>query len=128
MLRKIHPKQEINDLYIRGQELDAEKFDYEMRVVSVKCNVRELQRIMEHTNQGSRVMNTVKSVRVGIRIDEKMIDCMPSDEDLDLKRHMRGHVDKSEWVMIDEEAMNKMSEDALMSVLSKVRMWRGHYR
>ena len=99
-----------------------------MRVVSVKCNVRELQRIMEHTNQGSRVMNTVKSVRVGIRIDEKMIDCMPSDEDLDLKRHMRGHVDKSEWVMIDEEAMNKMSEDALMSVLSKVRVWRGHHR
>lgn len=57
-----------------------------------------------------------------------MIDCMPSDEDLDLKRHMRGHVDKSEWVMIDEEAMNKMGEDALMNVLSKVRVWGGHHR
>ena len=46
-----------------------------------------------------------------------MIDCMPGDEELDLKRHMRGHVDKSEWIVLDEESVN---DKALMGVLSKV--------
>ena len=49
-----------------------------------------------------------------------MIDCMPGDVELDLKRHMRGHVDKSEWIVLDEESMKKMNDKALMSVLSKV--------
>ena len=49
-----------------------------------------------------------------------MIDCMPGDEELDLKRHMRGHVDKSEWIVLDEESVRKMSDKALMGVLSKV--------
>ena len=49
-----------------------------------------------------------------------MIDCMPGDEELDLKRHMRGHVDKSEWIVLDEESVKKMNDKALMGVLSKV--------
>lgn len=49
-----------------------------------------------------------------------MIDCMPSDEELDLKRHMRGHVDKSDWVVLEEENVKKMNDKALMGVLSKV--------
>ncbi|KAK8824104.1 hypothetical protein WA556_003429, partial [Blastocystis sp. ATCC 50177/Nand II] len=110
LYKSIHPKQEINELYKQGQELDTDKFDYEMQVVSVKCNVRELQRMMEHTGKSKELMTIIQS----------MIDCMPGDEELDLKRHMRGHVDKSEWIVLDEESVKKMNDKALMGVLSKL--------
>ena len=62
LYKSIHPKQEINDLYKQGQELDTDKFDYEMQVVSVKCNVRELQRMMEHTGKSKELMAIIQSV------------------------------------------------------------------
>lgn len=62
LYKSIHPKQEINELYKQGQELDTDKFDYEMQVVSVKCNVRELQRMMEHTGKSKELMTIIQSV------------------------------------------------------------------
>lgn len=70
LYKSIHPKQEINELYKRGQELDTDKFDYEMQVVSVKCNIRELQRKMEHTGKSSELMTIIQSV--GIQDDGDM--------------------------------------------------------
>ena len=42
--------------------MDTDKFDYEMQVVSVKCNVRELQRMMEHTGKSKELMTIIQSV------------------------------------------------------------------
>ena len=42
--------------------MDTDKFDYEMQVVSVKCNVRELQRMMEHTGKSKDLMAIIQSV------------------------------------------------------------------
>ena len=102
--------------------MDTDKFDYEMQVVSVKCNVRELQRMMEHAGKSGELMAIIQSVGIRDDGDAQMIDCMPSDEELDLKRHMRGHVDKSDWITLDEESVKKMNDKALMGVLSKVRL------
>lgn len=58
MLRQLYPNNEINELYLRAVELDEDRFSFEMQVVSVKCNVRE---IMKHTTH-ERVLKIAQSV------------------------------------------------------------------
>ena len=48
ILRQLYPKKEINDLYLRAVELDEDRFSFEMQVVSVKCNVREIMKQTKH--------------------------------------------------------------------------------
>ena len=52
----------MNDLYIKALELDEDKFDYEMQVVSVKCNVYELLNQMKKANKSSELITTATSV------------------------------------------------------------------
>ena len=46
----------------------------------------------------------------------KIVDSMPDDEEINLSRHIKGHVDKHGWITVDEAA----SEKAVISALSKV--------
>lgn len=46
----------------------------------------------------------------------EIVDSMPEDEEIDLSRHIKGHVDKNGWIYVDEAA----SEKAVISALSKV--------
>ena len=55
-------QEELNDLYIKTLELDEDKFDYEMQVVSVKCNVYELLNQMKKANKSSELISTATSV------------------------------------------------------------------
>lgn len=41
---------------------------------------------------------------------------MPDDEEINLSRHIKGHIDKNGWILVDEAA----SEKAVISALSKV--------
>lgn len=38
----------MNTLYRQGKELDEDRFDFEMQVVSVKCNVHEIMKNTKH--------------------------------------------------------------------------------
>ena len=31
---------------------------------------------------------------------------MPEDDDIDLKRHQKGHIDQSQWITVSDEEMN----------------------
>lgn len=46
----------------------------------------------------------------------KIVDSMPDDEEINLSRHIKGHVDKQGWITVEESA----SEKAVISALSKV--------
>lgn len=48
LLRQLYPTKEINELYLRAVELDEDRFSFEMQVVSVKCNVREIMKQTEN--------------------------------------------------------------------------------
>ena len=62
LIGRLYPQEELNDLYIKALELDEDKFDYEMQVVSVKCNVYELLNQMKKANKASELISTATSV------------------------------------------------------------------
>lgn len=41
---------------------------------------------------------------------------MPDDDDIDLIRHKRGHIDRSEWMYLNDS----MNDSSIMRMLSKV--------
>ena len=45
---------------------------------------------------------------------------MPDDEDIDLKRHQKGHIDQSQWITVSDEEMNVISDSKLRKKLSRV--------
>ena len=45
---------------------------------------------------------------------------MPEDDDIDLKRHQKGHIDQSQWITVSDEEMNVISDSKLMKKLSRV--------
>ena len=59
ILRQLYPKKEVNELYLRAVELDEDRFSFEMQVVSVKCNVREIMKQTKH----ERALKIAQSVR-----------------------------------------------------------------
>ncbi|KAK8824949.1 hypothetical protein WA538_005614 [Blastocystis sp. DL] len=77
----------MNTLYRQGKELDEDRFDFEMQVVSVKCNVHEIMKNTKHPR--------------AIEIAQLILDSMPEDDDINMKRHLRGIVDKASWLTVD---------------------------
>ena len=53
-----------------------------------------------------------------------MIYSMPSDEEINFKRHMAGVVDKSDWVQFSLIDCMSMTDSAVISILSKVDVFR----
>ncbi|KNB41947.1 hypothetical protein JH06_4535 [Blastocystis sp. subtype 4] len=102
ILRQLYPKKEINELYLRAVELDEDRFSFEMQVVSVKCNVREIMKQTKHEG--------------ALKIAQSILDSMPDDEEISLKRHSRGIIDQNNWLIVNES----MSERDVIRCLSKV--------
>lgn len=72
------PQKEIEELYIRGHDLDEDKFDFEMQVVSIKCNVREIIEVLKKNNRNESLITVAQSVSVQYRF---YVDC---------RQHARG--------------------------------------
>ena len=51
---------------------------------------------------------------------------MPTDEDINLARHVRGYVDKNQWLIADVEQMKEMSDASLLRMLSKLNSRSKH--
>lgn len=47
---------------MQAHELDQDKFDYEMQVVSVKLNIRELRRAFQQASLSPELLNICDSV------------------------------------------------------------------
>ena len=58
------PQKEIEELYVRGHDLDEDKFDFEMQVVSIKCNVREIIEVLKKNNRDEFLITVAQSVSV----------------------------------------------------------------
>lgn len=91
-----------------------------MQVVSVKCNVYELLNQMKKANKSSELITTATSVSCYIVDVYQILESMPDDEDIDLKRHQKGHIDQSQWITVSDEEMNVISDSKLMKKLSRV--------
>ena len=50
-----------------------------------------------------------------------MLQSLPSDEEINYKRHMAGIVDKSDWVQLSLMDCMSMMDNDVISILSKVR-------
>ena len=55
-----------------------------------------------------------------------MVQSLPSDEEINYKRHMAGVVDKSEWVQLSLMDCMSMTDNSVISILSKVRFISFH--
>lgn len=56
-----------------------------------------------------------------------MVQSLPSDEEINYKRHMAGVVDKSEWVQLSLMDCMSMTDNSVISILSKVRFISFHF-
>ena len=61
------PQKEMEELYIRGHDLDEDKFDFEMQVVSIKCNVREIIDVLKKNNRDESMITVAQSVSAQCR-------------------------------------------------------------
>lgn len=49
-----------------------------------------------------------------------MLSSFPEDDEINLARHQRGHVDKSQWIEYSVDALKSLSEKTVKKSLSKV--------
>ncbi|KAK8833395.1 hypothetical protein WA577_000360, partial [Blastocystis sp. JDR] len=95
-------------LYQKAYKLDAAKYEYEYKVVSLKMNLQDLQKT---------IISAKKSPRIQTIISD-MILSMPSDEAINLRRHSAGVIDKSEWLVIPLLDCVNMTDAKLIDRLS----------
>ena len=83
-----------------------------MQVVSIKCNLREVISSLKQSHRDEALIQLAQSI----------VDSMPDDEEINLSRHIKGHVDKQGWITVEESA----SEKAVISALSKLNSKSKH--
>lgn len=70
-MRKVFRRDELNELYMTAHGLDEDRFDYEMRVVSMKLNIVEIVDLLKKNEKSNDLIEIGESVLLYYGIENR---------------------------------------------------------